>query len=245
MLTNSPLISTSHLTKVYGKDRTAVQAVKDLSLDIFSGEFISVMGPSGCGKSTLMHCLAGLDSPTSGQIFFQGKEISALKDKALTLLRRKNIGFIFQQFNLIPTLTAEQNITLPLNLARGKLDRKLFAEIVESLNLQNRLNHLPHQLSGGEQQRVAVARALLTRPSVIFADEPTGALDQKTGAALLTYLAHCNAEYQQTIIMVTHDENAAKAGNRMVRMRDGRIISDSYQEQVLPALEDITPKRAC
>jgi putative ABC transport system ATP-binding protein len=188
-----------------------------------SGEFTAIMGPSGSGKSTLMHCLAGLDTPTSGSVRIAGTEISGLGDRALTLLRRRRIGFIFQSFNLLPTLTAEQNILLPLELAGGKPDPVWWDAVIASLGLADRLQHRPSQLSGGQQQRVACARALITKPDVVFGDEPTGNLDSKSGAEVLGFLSASVREFGQTVVMVTHDPVAASYAGRVLFLADGRV----------------------
>ncbi|AXE37300.1 ABC transporter ATP-binding protein [Acidipropionibacterium virtanenii] len=214
------------LTKVYGTGDTRVTALDGVSVGFVGGSFSAIMGPSGSGKSTLMHCLAGLDRITSGSVFLAGTELSALPDKQLTRARRDQVGFIFQSFNLLPTLTAKQNILLPLELAGAKPDADLFTSLVEGLGIADRLTHRPSELSGGQQQRVACARAMITRPSVVFADEPTGALDSKSGTALLEYLRHCASDLGQTIIMVTHDARAASYADRALMLLDGRIVDD-------------------
>jgi putative ABC transport system ATP-binding protein len=184
------------------------------------------MGPSGSGKSTLMHCLAGLDRPTSGAVTLGGQVLTRLTDRQLTAVRRDQVGFVFQAFNLLPTLTAEQNIRLPLELAGRRPDAALLAELIDSLGLGNRLTHLPSQLSGGQQQRVAIARALVTRPAVLFADEPTGALDSHSGHELLNYLRYTSQAFGQTIVMVTHDPNAAAYADRALMLSDGTVVDD-------------------
>ena len=216
----------SHLTKIFGEGERAVVAVDDVDVTFQLGSFTAIMGPSGSGKSTLMHCLAGLDRPTSGQVVLAGADITQLNDKELTRLRRDQVGFVFQSFNLLPTLTAEQNILLPLELAGRKPDKDFFAHLTESLHIADRLTHRPSQLSGGQQQRVAIARAMISRPAVIFADEPTGALDTRTGTQLLDYLRSSSDEFGQTIIMVTHDPRAASYASRALVLVDGRIQSD-------------------
>ena len=235
-MTNSPqqlpACGTQNLTKVFGSGEQPVVAVNDVSVAIEKGSFTAIMGPSGSGKSTLMHCMAGLDRPTQGAVYVGSDNLAALPEKVVTRVRRDKIGFIFQSFNLLPTLTAEQNILLPLDLAGAKVDKALFNEVVGSLGLGDRLSHRPSQLSGGQQQRVAVARALVTRPEVIFADEPTGALDQKTGEALLEYLRYCSRERGQTIIMVTHDPRAAAYAGRALMLLDGRIVADMPEPTV-------------
>ena len=221
-----PACGTKNLTKVYGSADRQVVAVDDVTVSIARGSFTAIMGPSGSGKSTLMHCMAGLDRPTSGAVFVGGDDLAALPEKVVTRIRRDKIGFVFQSFNLLPTLTAEQNIALPLELAGTKVDRAFFEQVVGSLGLGDRLSHRPSQLSGGQQQRVAIARAMVTRPEVIFADEPTGALDLKTGTSLLEYLQACSREHGQTIIMVTHDARAASYADRALMLLDGRIVAD-------------------
>ena len=211
------------LTKVYGEGEAQVVALDTVSLTITEGEFAAIMGPSGSGKSTLLHCLAGLDTPTSGSVFIAGQDLSGMKDKQLTAVRRDQLGFIFQSFNLLPTLTAEENILLPQRLAHRKPDRDWYDAVISVLGLTERLSHRPNELSGGQQQRVAVARALVGRPKVIFADEPTGALDTASAAALLETLAGMCERLGQTVVMVTHDEQAAATTNRIIRLRDGRI----------------------
>lgn len=221
------ICGTTGLTKVYGAgtDRPVV-AVDNVSVQIRPGSFTAIMGPSGSGKSTLMHCMAGLDKATSGDAWIGTDNLSALPEKKVTRIRRDKVGFVFQSFNLLPTLTAEQNILLPLELAGKKVDRQVFASIVDSLGIGDRLTHRPSQLSGGQQQRVAVARALVTRPQVVFADEPTGALDSRTGTALLGYLQNASRNQGQTIIMVTHDPKAAAYADRALVLLDGRIVDD-------------------
>ncbi len=218
-----------HLTKVYPTGGASVTAVDDVSVAIAKGSFTAIMGPSGSGKSTLMHCMAGLDRPTRGDVLIGEHNLAFMPEKAVTKVRRDRIGFVFQAFNLLPTLTAEQNIVLPLELSGTRVDREHLASIVESLGLADRLGHRPSQLSGGQQQRVAVARALVTRPEVVFADEPTGALDRKTGTALLEYLQASARDRGQTIIMVTHDPHAASYADRALMLLDGRIVGDLDQ----------------
>lgn len=227
--------SCQDLTKVYGSGQTQVVALERVNVAFQRGTFNAIMGPSGSGKSTLMHTLAGLDRITAGQVVLGGSVISALPDRELTKVRRDKVGFVFQSFNLLPTLTARQNIVLPLDLAGRKLDRAWFDQLVSSLGLTDRLEHRPSELSGGQQQRVAVARALITRPDVIFADEPTGALDSKTSASLLGYLRKSVDELGQTIIMVTHDAKAAAWADRVLLLLDGHIIKDMAH----PSVDDI------
>lgn len=236
------IASTLNLTKVYGSGATAVRALDGVSVNILRGTFTAIMGPSGSGKSTLMHCLAGLDSITSGRIFLGGHEISGMSDRELTRLRRDKVGFVFQSFNLLPALTAAENIVLPLDLAGRKPDQDHFAAVVESLGLTGRLHHRPSELSGGQQQRVAIARALITRPDVLFADEPTGALDSKNGQALLAELRRASRELGQTIVMVTHDPIAASYAGRVLILADGRLVDDLDDpdaEQILATMKEL------
>jgi putative ABC transport system ATP-binding protein len=211
-------------TKVYGKGDTAVRALDGVSVDIASGAFTAIMGPSGSGKSTLMHCLAGLDNLTSGQVFIGDVELGELNDAALTRVRRERLGFVFQSFNLISTLSAEENILLPMKLAGARADRDWVDQVIATVGLGDRLRHRPSELSGGQQQRVAVARALASRPDVVFADEPTGNLDSRSGAEVLRLLRESADRYGQTIVMVTHDPTAAAWADRAVFLGDGRIV---------------------
>ena len=203
-----------------------MHALDDVSVSLAAGEFTAIMGPSGSGKSTLLHVLAGLDRPTSGEIYVGDTEITSLKDKALTLLRRDQIGFIFQSFNLLPTLTAAENIVLPIKIAGRKPDAFWVQSIVETVGLTDRLSHRPSQLSGGQQQRVAAARALASRPQIVFADEPTGALDSRSGAELLGFLQTAVKELGQTVVMVTHDASAAAYADRVLFLADGKIVDE-------------------
>ncbi|WP_223847905.1 ABC transporter ATP-binding protein [Bifidobacterium reuteri] len=214
------------LVKDYGSGANAVHALRDVNVSFERGRFTAIMGPSGSGKSTLMHTLAGLDSATSGHILFEGKDLTRMNDKQLTLLRRNKIGFIFQSFNLLPMFTAEQNILMPLTLAGTKADREWFNLLVETLGLKQRLSHRPNELSGGQQQRVAIARALITKPSLVFADEPTGNLDSVSSAEVLGFLKRSVNELDQTIVMVTHDAVAASYADRAIVFADGRIVAD-------------------
>jgi putative ABC transport system ATP-binding protein len=216
-------LEATDLVKTYGSGGTAVRALDGVTATFGSGEFTAIMGPSGSGKSTLMHCLAGLDTPTSGSVRIGGTEISGLGDRALTLLRRRRVGFVFQSFNLLPALTAEQNILLPLELAGLKPDPVWWDAVIGSLGLADRLGHRPSQMSGGQQQRVACARALITKPDVVFADEPTGALDSRTGAEVLGFLRASVREFGQTVVMVTHDPVAASYAGRVLFLADGLI----------------------
>ncbi len=215
--------------KIYGTGDTAVHALDGVSIDFVSGQFAAIMGPSGSGKSTLLHCLAGLDRVTSGQVFLGDIEISSANEKHLTLVRRDRIGFVFQAYNLVPTLTAEENITLPLALAGHKADPEWLKEVIDTVNLGDRISHRPNELSGGQQQRVAVARALVSKPEVIFADEPTGNLDSKAGAEILRFLRHAVSEFGQTVVMVTHDPLAASYADRVVFLADGRVVDEMSQ----------------
>jgi putative ABC transport system ATP-binding protein len=211
---------------VYGKGEAEVRALDGINVDFATSRFTAIMGPSGSGKSTLMHAMAGLDSLTSGSVYVGDVDLSKLNDKKLTKLRRDHIGFIFQAFNLIPTLTAEENIVLPLKLAGRKPDTAWFDNVVATVGLGNRLHHRPSELSGGQQQRVAVARALASQPHIIFADEPTGNLDSRTGAEILSFMRQAVREFGQTIVMVTHDPVAASYADRAVFLADGRIVDD-------------------
>ena len=225
-----------------GRKNTTV-AVQTAKAEIKPGEFVCLLGPSGSGKSTLLHCLAGLDRPTSGQIFLKGNDISKLNDKQLTKIRRDSFGFIFQAFNLIPTLTAEENITLPSSIAGRKPDVKWVKKVVETVDIGDRLTHRPNELSGGQQQRVAAARAMATKPEVIFADEPSGNLDSKSSRELLTFMKSVVDELNQTIIMVTHDPFAASFAGRVVMLKDGKIASDldnPSQEEIVSEVTALT-----
>jgi putative ABC transport system ATP-binding protein len=213
-----------HASKVHGSGETAVRALDDVTVAFAAGRFSAIMGPSGSGKSTLLHCLAGLDRLTSGQAFIGGVELGSLSDKQLTLLRRDKVGFVFQAFNLLPTLNALENITLPLALAGVRPERHWLDQVIGTLGLGDRLSHRPAELSGGQQQRVAAARALASRPQIIFADEPTGNLDSRAGAEMLGFMARAVAELGQTIVMVTHDPLAASYAEEALFLADGRIV---------------------
>ncbi|KRB73950.1 hypothetical protein ASE01_18280 [Nocardioides sp. Root190] len=224
------------LHKTYGSGGAEVRALDGVSIDLLAGQFTAIMGPSGSGKSTLMHCLAALDTPTSGQIVVGDTDLARLRDKALTALRRDQVGFVFQAFNLIPTLTAKENILLPLSLAGAKPDQAWFDTVVDTVGLRDRLGHRPAEMSGGQQQRVACARALVSKPAIVFADEPTGNLDSTSGAEVLSFLRRSVDEFGQTIVMVTHDAIAASYCDRVVFLADGRIvdeISSPDREQIL------------
>jgi putative ABC transport system ATP-binding protein len=218
--------STEDLVKVYGAGDTAVYALDGVTVEFAAMRFTAIMGPSGSGKSTLMHCLAGLDTPTSGSVRIGAAELSGLSDRALTMLRRSHVGFVFQSFNLLPALTAEQNIRLPLDLAGGRADPDWWDQVIGRLDLAGRLGHRPSELSGGQQQRVACARALITRPDVIFADEPTGNLDSASSAEVLGFLRASVRELGQTVIMVTHDPVAASYADRVVFLTDGLVSGE-------------------
>jgi putative ABC transport system ATP-binding protein len=213
-------------SKFYGSGDAAVAALDDVTVTMAQGEFTAIMGPSGSGKSTLLHLLAGLDRPTTGEVFLGDTEITSLNDKTLTLLRRDRIGFIFQSFNLLPTMTAAENIVLPMRIAGRKPDEQWVSSIVETVGLTKRVGHRPSQLSGGQQQRVAAARALASRPEIVFADEPTGALDSTSGAELLAFLRRAVDDLGQTVVMVTHDANAAAYADRVIFLADGHIVDE-------------------
>ena len=222
------------LTKVYGAGETRVVALDDVTLDLVAGEFTAVMGKSGSGKSTLMHCAAGLDDATSGQVLLGDVDLTTLKERALTELRRDRIGFVFQAFNLVPTLTAEENILLPLAIAGRRPDPAWFDEVVDTVKLRDRLGHRPGELSGGQQQRVACARALMGQPDIVFADEPTGNLDSTSGAEVLGFLRAAVDQHDQTVVMVTHDPGAASWTDRVVFLADGHVVDE---------LREPTPER--
>lgn len=239
---STPVIRAEQLVKVYGSGETAVRALDGVDVEVAAGSFTAIMGPSGSGKSTLMHCLAGLDAVTSGTIHVGDVDITKLSDKALTLLRRDRVGFVFQSFNLLPMLTAKQNIALPLELAGRKPEPQWYDQVVDVLGIRDRLGHKPAQLSGGQQQRVACARALLSRPQVVFADEPTGNLDSRSGAEVLGFLRRSVREMGQTIVMVTHDPNAASYADRVLLLADGRVaggIDAPTTDSVIDALRQL------
>ena len=212
--------------KVYGEGDTVVNALAGVSVDFAAGQFTAIMGPSGSGKSTLMHCLAGLDALTSGSVWIEGIDLTTLKERQLTQLRRDRVGFVFQAFNLVPTLSAEENIVLPLSLAGGSVDQAWFDQVVQTVGLADRLSHRPSELSGGQQQRVAVARALASRPAIIFADEPTGNLDSRSSTEILNFMRKAVDDYGQTIVMVTHDPYAASYADRVLILADGNIVHE-------------------
>ena len=237
------LVAARDLTRCYGEGDTAVNALRGASLAVDKGELIAVMGPSGSGKSTLMHILAGLDRPTSGEVWIDGTAVSKLGDTQLTKLRRSHIGFVFQFFNLLPMLTAEENILLPLELAGRKPERGWIDELLANVGLADRRRHRPSELSGGQQQRVAIARALVSRPSVVFADEPTGNLDSRTSAEILALLREAVSGYGQTTVMVTHEPQAAAIADRIFFLADGEIVRElgsSSAHEVLEAMEEVS-----
>jgi len=221
------MVSARDVSRRYGEGDAAVDALKDVTVEFLCSQFSAIMGPSGSGKSTLMHCLAGLDVPTSGSVEIDGTEITTLDDADLTELRREKIGFIFQAFNLLPVLTAEENIVLPLTIAGRDVDHEWVEHLIRVVGLDDRRTHRPAELSGGQQQRVAIARALVTRPAVVFADEPTGNLDSSASEDVLRLLREAVDQFKQTVVMVTHDADAASAGDRLVVLRDGRICHDA------------------
>ncbi len=225
------------LVKTYGKGHAQVRALDGVSIDILGGEFTAVMGPSGSGKSTLMHCMAALDVPSSGRVTIGDTDLSELDDKALTIMRREKLGFVFQAFNLVPTLTAEENILLPLSIAGRKPDREWYDRVIDAVGLADRLTHRPNEMSGGQQQRVACARALVSRPEIVFADEPTGNLDSTSGAEVLSFLRRSVDEFCQTIVMVTHDPVAASHTDRVVFLADGRVVSELREPTAETVLE--------
>jgi putative ABC transport system ATP-binding protein len=226
MNANGAVVVADQIARRFGEGDTAVDALRGVSLDVGRGQLTTVMGPSGSGKSTLMHILAGLDRPTSGTVTIDGDEITALGDTELTKLRREHIGFIFQFFNLLPMLTAEENITLPLTIAGEKIDRTWLEQLLESVGLKDRRTHRPSELSGGQQQRVAIARALISKPTVVFADEPTGNLDSKTGGEILELMRTSTDAYGQTTVMVTHEARAAAIADRILFLEDGLIVKE-------------------
>ena len=240
-----PVVSATDLTRRYGEGDTAVDALRGISLEVPKGQLTAVMGPSGSGKSTLMHILAGLDKPTSGEVTIEGTAISRLNDSDLTKLRRRHIGFIFQFFNLLPMLTAEENILLPLSIAGEKPDREWVDDLLDRIGLTDRRTHRPAELSGGQQQRVAIGRALVSKPTIVFADEPTGNLDSTTSGEILELMRSSVDAYGQTTVMVTHDAPAAAIADRILFLDDGLIVKElgrSDAHEVISVLEDIAAK---
>jgi len=246
--TGAPAARTVGLTKIYGRGETRVVALDDVTLDLAAGEFTAIMGPSGSGKSTLMHCAAALDSATSGEVFLGDVELGRLKDAALTTLRRDRIGFVFQAFNLVPTLTARENILLPMAIAGRRLgadERAWFDTAIDAVGLRDRLDHRPSELSGGQQQRVACARALASRPDVVFADEPTGNLDSHSGQEVLSFLRRSVDDFGQTVVMVTHDPVAAGYTDRVVFLADGSVVDEMREptaQAVLERMKSLDPR---
>jgi putative ABC transport system ATP-binding protein len=237
------VVEAKEITRVYGEGETAVRALNGCSVDVDRGQLTAVMGPSGSGKSTMMHILAGLDQPTEGSVSIEGADITKLNDNELTKLRREHIGFIFQFFNLLPMLTAEENIRLPLELAGGKIDKEWLDEVIKRTGLDDRRKHRPSELSGGQQQRVAIARALASKPTVIFADEPTGNLDSATSGEILDLLRDMVADFGQTIVMVTHDARAAAIASRILFLADGCIVKElkgADQSEIIAAVDAVS-----
>ncbi len=231
------IVQADRVSRRYGEGQAAVDALSEVSVDFPAGRFAAIMGPSGSGKSTLMHILAGLDRPTSGTVALDGVELTTLDDRDLTRLRRDRVGFIFQTFNLLPVLSAEENILLPLSIASRKPDRDWLDRLIDTIGIRNRLSHRPAELSGGQQQRVAVARALVSRPAVVFADEPTGNLDSKASDDVLELLRHAVDDFGQTVVMVTHDAHAASFADRLLVLADGRIVHDEEAVSTEQALD--------
>jgi putative ABC transport system ATP-binding protein len=220
------IVKAIDVSRRFGTGEAAVDALKGVSVEFAKGQFAAIMGPSGSGKSTLMHILAGLDAPTAGKVILDGVDLATLDDKALTRLRRDRVGFVFQSFNLLPVLTAEENIVLPLSIAGAQPDRAWFDQLIDTIGIRDRLHHRPAELSGGQEQRVAIARALVARPAVVFADEPTGNLDSKSSTEVLDLLRQTVDEFGQTVVMVTHDPHAAAYADRLVVLGDGRVVRD-------------------
>lgn len=247
MTTTAAIATARGLVKTYGTGEAAVRALDGVDVDFERGRMTAIMGPSGSGKSTLMHCMAGLDRVDAGQVEVDGEPVSRMNERELTKLRRTRLGFVFQAFNLVPTLTALENITLPLDIARKPVDRDLLDQVVEAVGLRDRLDHKPGQLSGGQQQRVACARALVTRPAVVFADEPTGNLDSTSSGEVLGFLRRSVEDLGQSVVMVTHDPTAASYAHRVLFLADGRLVAevkDPTPDAVLATLSSITPQRA-
>ncbi len=221
-----PILSIEHLKKYYGKDpHTTVKALDDISLSVEQGEFLAIVGTSGSGKSTLLHMLGGLDRATAGKVIVDGNDIFAMSDEKLTIFRRRSVGFVFQSYNLVPVLNVLENILLPIELDGGRIDQEYLDEVIRALGLQEKIHNLPANLSGGQQQRVAIARALATKPSIILADEPTGNLDSKTSQEVMILLKQMSEKFNQTIVMITHNESIAQTADRIIRIEDGRIVS--------------------
>jgi putative ABC transport system ATP-binding protein len=241
--TNGSVVSATDLVRRFGEGETAVDALRGVSLTVRKGELVAVMGPSGSGKSTLMHLLAALDKPTSGTVSIAGEDVGSLSDRDVTLLRRRHIGFVFQFFNLLPMLTAEENILLPLSIASTKPDPAFFADLMRRVGLEDRKTHRPAELSGGQQQRVAIARSLVAQPTVVFADEPTGNLDSKTGGEILELLRASTSDLGQTMVMVTHDAQAASIADRVLFLADGLIVRElgrSGATEILATMTEIS-----
>jgi len=218
------ILKVENLTKVYGEDTTKVVALDNVSFSVEKGEFVAIVGASGSGKSTLLHLIGGVDRPTSGRVYIDGKDIYSLNDHKLAIFRRRQVGLIYQFYNLIPILNVEENITLPLDLDNRKIDNKYLKHLLELLGLENRKTHLPNQLSGGQQQRTSIGRALITNPTIVLADEPTGNLDSKSSDEIVALLKKSNKEYKQTIIMITHNMEIAKVADRIIKIEDGKIV---------------------
>ena len=243
----APAARARDLTKVYGEGDTRVVALDGVDLDIAPGSFTAIMGPSGSGKSTLMHCLAGLDSTTSGEVYIGDVLITGLSDRALTRVRRDSVGFVFQSFNLVPTLTARENITLPLDIAGAKVDEAWLTTVIDAVGIADRLDHRPSELSGGQQQRVACARALASRPAIVFADEPTGNLDSQSGAEVLGLLRRSVDEFDQTIVMVTHNASAASHADRVIFLADGHVVGSLERpsaDEILARIGELAAPRS-
>ena len=220
------ILKVENLTKIYGENSTKVVALDDVSFSVEKGEFVAIVGASGSGKSTLLHLIGGVDRPTSGKVYIDGKDIYSLNDDKLAIFRRRQVGLVYQFYNLIPILTVEENITLPLALDNRKVDNKHLKQLLQLLGLENRKMHLPNQLSGGQQQRTSIGRALITNPTIILADEPTGNLDSKSSDEIVALLKKSNKEYNQTIIMITHNMEIAKCADRIIKLEDGRIVKE-------------------
>jgi putative ABC transport system ATP-binding protein len=243
MSANGAVVNATELVRRFGEGETAVDALRGVSLAVGKGELVAVMGPSGSGKSTLMHLLAALDKPTSGSVSIAGEDVGSLSDKDVTMLRRRHIGFVFQFFNLLPMLTAEENILLPLTIASDKPDPAFFADLLNRVGLEDRKSHRPAELSGGQQQRVAIARSLVAQPTVVFADEPTGNLDSKTGTEILELLRSSTSDLGQTMVMVTHDAQAASIADRVLFLADGLIVRElgrSEAPEILATMTEIS-----